>query len=292
MRKYINLILLIMINLLILSTSLTGSTQPNPKVRKLELFATDLDGTMFNERTTQTELQKKSVVKLKQYLSENKIPTVFISGRNIQEVEDVTKKYNLPIPDYIAADVGTQIYTRKNNKWQSYSPWQNKLEKYWPADDTKKIHTLLTKIKGMEPQEDFRQSRFKISYYYTTDKTSIDVYKWLKPQIDALGIKVKLLVSGNSKLFIDFLPINGAKDAALEFLTNKLGANIKNTYFSGDSGNDEPALLSPADTAFVGGPDSIYAEWLRKKHPKIFIAPSKQIVGVLEGLQHYGYMKE
>jgi HAD superfamily hydrolase (TIGR01484 family) len=290
MRKWLTLMSLIMINLLILSTPLKSSVQPNKETRKLELFSTDLDGTMFNERTEQTDLQKQSVVKLKQYLSENKIPAVFISGRNIQEVEDVTKKYKLPIPDYVAADVGTQIYTRENNKWQSYQPWQDELEKCWPVNDTKKIHTLLASIKGMELQESFRQSRFKISYYYTTDKSAIDVHKWLKPQIDALGIKVKVLVSGKSKLFIDFLPINGAKDAALEFLANKIGANIKNTFFSGDSGNDEPALLSPADAAFVGDPDTVYAEWLKKNHPKVFIAPSKQIVGVLEGLHHYGYM--
>jgi sucrose-6-phosphatase len=292
MKKWFTLMSIIMINLLMLSTTLKSSVQPNTETRKLELFSTDLDGTMYDEATEQTDALNNSVKKLKIYLSKNKIPTVYISGRNIQQIDEVTKKYNLPIPDYVAADVGTQIYTRKNNEWQSYKPWQEELEKCWPADDTKKIHTLLAGIKGMEPQESFRQSRFKISYYYTTGKSAIDVHKWLKPQIDALGIKVKVLVSGKSKLFIDFLPVNGAKDAALEFLANKIGANIKNTFFSGDSGNDEPALLSPSDTAFVGGPNTIYAEWIRKNHPKVFISPSKQIVGVLEGLQHYGYMKK
>lgn len=295
MKKMINLLVFFVISLCLFTIPHNILAKPENPTKKLELFTTDLDGTMFDKKTKQTDLHKTAIKKLKKFLSTNNIPAVFITGRNIQEIDEAIEKYGLPIPDYAAADVGTRIYKRERNKWQNLKAWHDELERFWSVEDSKKIHTLLSKIKGMEIQEVFRQNRFKISYYYKTNKSSVDVYKWLKPQVDALGLKITLLVSGPgsdpSKLFVDFLPINGAKDSAMLFVAKHIGADILNTYFSGNSGNDRPALLSPAKTAFVGGQNSDYAKWLKKNHPQVYITPSKQILGVVEGLQHYGYMK-
>lgn len=251
------------------------------------LFATDLDGTMYAKNSEPSIEYKGQLNKLKEWLKKDNVLSIYVTARNLRLVEEVIKKYDLPIPDFVAAEVGTNLYERKKNKWHRVKEWRSELNKYWEKNTGEIIRGFMDKQEGAKPQEDDNQGEFKKCYYVYTHESAEKIRKKLRGYLDNLGIKVTMLVSGSGeRLYVDFLPINGSKGDVVNFVAKRLNIPMEMVFYSGDSGNDEDALICGACAAFVGTDEINLAKELKKKHPKIYITKQPQIFGVIEGLKY------
>ena len=51
----------------------------------------------------------------------------YVSGRHLDLLLEAIRDYELPVPDYAIADVGTTIYGIRGNKWMPWQAWANEI---------------------------------------------------------------------------------------------------------------------------------------------------------------------
>ena len=79
------------------------------------LICTDLDRTLIpnGEQPESPEVRPL----FRQLVSNSQINLAYVTGRDKTLVQEAIAEYELPIPNFVIADVGSTIYEIKNNQW-------------------------------------------------------------------------------------------------------------------------------------------------------------------------------
>jgi HAD superfamily hydrolase (TIGR01484 family) len=227
----------------------------------------------------------------------------YVTGRHREAVLAAIREYQLPLPDYVISDVGTSIYSIRNNRWILWKSWHKKIGDAWHGLTHDDLAALLSDLESLWLQEPEKQSVYKLSYYAGT---TIDVQALLtkiQQRLDEKEIAATLIWSVDETTdtgLLDILPAAATKRHAVEFLMEQRGFSLENTLFAGDSGNDIPILTSPIHSVLVANAtDEVRQQALEMARAQgtqesLYLARGNILgmngnysAGILEGCVHY-----
>ncbi len=262
------------------------------------LICTDLDRTLIpNGDVPESPEARKSFRKL---VSDSRVTLAYVTGRDQKLVKEAILKYQLPVPNFVVADVGASIFNCSNNQeWLRLKNWDQKIGRDWQNKIQSELRAILPELPECKLQEDAKQGRYKLSFYvYNYDKA-----EYLKSQISTLldkyNFKSNLIWSIDEKAgvgLLDILPMSANKYYAIKYLMESNDFTLKNAVFSGDSGNDLDVLTSPINAVLVKNAHRELKEQITrmKSSNSIYIAQGGYLEmngnysgGILEGIAHY-----
>jgi sucrose-phosphate synthase len=250
-----------------------------PVGRKLlhaeKLIASDIDHTLLGD----DEALKEFINLLKQ--TDSKIGFAVATGRTVDSAFSVLKENNVPYPDIIISSVGAEIYYNYQGRLIYSTGWKAHIKHQWNKN---KIINLLSQFNFLQYQEEENQREFKISYY-----TSENPEYLKKIQKVLVKNKIKANVIFSHGQYLDILPYRASKGKAIRYLAYRWNIPSENILVAGDSGNDSEMLKGDLLGVVVAN----YSSELEslKGQNRIYFANREYAGGIVEGIEHYHFMK-
>lgn len=260
------------------------------------LLATDLDRTLLPNGKHPESPQARAL--FRQFVTRPEVVLAYVTGRHRGLVMEAIDAYDIPIPQFVIADVGTSLWEVRGASWQIRDDWQQALATDWGDDGHAQLAVALEGMQDLRLQEATKQSAFKLSYY-TPAQIPADLLEQVKDRLSATGAQTHLVWSVDETTntgLLDVLPSGASKLHALEYLRTKLGIPLNNTLFAGDSGNDMDVLVSNIPAVLVANADdSVRAEAVKRGNPDtLYLAQGgwarmngNYSAGILEGAMHF-----
>jgi sucrose-6F-phosphate phosphohydrolase len=263
------------------------------------LLCTDLDRTLLPNGEAPESSRARDL--FARVAARADLSLAYVTGRHLSLVVEAIADYSLPRPRFVICDVGTSIYEHDGVDWAPLETWQDLLAKNWPADAIAKLS--LEGIDGLTPQEEERQTRFKISYYTTALDDPAELLAAVELRLAGMGLTARVVSSVDETSatgLLDLLPAAAGKLGAIEHLLDRVEFAAGSTLFAGDSGNDLDVLASVIPGVLVANAtDVVRREAIRmaaeRGHTdRLYLATGEPnamngnyAAGILEGLTHF-----
>lgn len=270
-------------------------------MRQKLLLCTDLDRTLLPNGKHPESGKARDV--FRRLALQPQLTLAYVTGRHLTLVERVIKLYQLPVPDFIIADVGTTIYSMEEGKWQRMKEWDDEIADGWEGMSHADLKSLFNDMKELRLQESNKQNIHKLSYYVSLEIDHGALITMMKSRLDKRGVRASLIWSVDEPTgigLLDVLPVGTDKRHAIEFLMYDQDFHLGNTVFAGDSGNDFPVLVSPIHSVLVANASESVKADARKQADEagfnnaLYIARGgfqqmngNYSAGILEGVVHY-----
>ncbi len=262
------------------------------------IIATDLDRTLLPNGDDEYD---DTLNVFFDAVKKNKLTLAYVSGRNMDLLEQAIAEFGIETPDFFIGSVGTEIFVKKNDILIPYEPWSvylNKNAGKWSRD------MFVEKIgepKSLSLQEDSVQNEFKLSYY-VDEEDAESIVASIKKALSEFekDIDVVYSIDPLKKIgLIDVLPKIATKVTALAFLRDELGLTDEDVIYAGDSGNDILPLTAGFKSILVKNahPDT-KEDVMRinkdKELSSLYIAHGEgeyngnYSSGILEGMKYFG----
>lgn len=220
------------------------------------MLCSDLDRTIIpNGHQEESGLARPA---LRVLASRPEIHLVYVTGRDRQLISEAIRDYDLPVPEDAIGDVGTSIYKISGSPVNlSFSPlqeWQEEISGDWGDWSHRDIAGLFSDLDLLRYQEEEKQNEYKVSYYVDADADRASLAGIIENRLNEKGIRASVISSvdeENHVGLIDILPGSATKVHAIRFLMKKYEIPESGLVFSGDSGNDLPALTSGLQAVLV-----------------------------------------
>jgi HAD superfamily hydrolase (TIGR01484 family) len=265
------------------------------------LICTDLDRTLIpNGPLPESPGARKQFSAL---VTRPDVRLAYVSGRNLASVRDAMRLYALPRPDFVIADVGTNIHRPDNGGWKLIADWHKRIAVDWGDADRDAIKSMLTGVDGLRAQEPAKQERFKLSFYVPLYLGPAAVKAGIGDRLQPRGIQAKLIYSVDELRgigLLDLLPAGASKFHAIEFLLERLRLAFDACLFAGASGNDLEVLVSPIPSVLVAnGSEAVRQKALSDAmrsgtRDRLYCARGGRggmngnyAAGILEGIAHF-----
>lgn len=265
------------------------------------IIATDLDRTLLPNGPAK---DSKTLSDFFRATKKLKAQLIYASGRNLNLLEDAIEQYKIELPDFFIAEVGTVLYQKQNGKLVPHSGWNEFTARSNPNWNRDKI-TAGSKLKKYQLQEDWKQNKYKVSYYINKQEKQ-KALNATKNIASNLKINAEIIWSIDPLLntgLLDILPATATKLSTLEFVRKDcLGEKKEEVIYSGDSGNDILPLTFGYKSILVNNaPRAVKEKVLQIAKEKdllneTYIASGKKgkngnySSGILEGLEYFGYI--
>jgi len=265
------------------------------------LICTDLDRTLIPNGEQPESPQARPL--FRQLVSHPSITLVYVTGRDQVLVQDAIAEYELPIPNFVIADVGSSIYEIKDNQWLRLTDWDKQIAVDWQHKTQSDLVIFFTDFDQIKLQEITKQGLHKLSYYVSLDIELEPIITKIRAKLEAEKIQANIIWSIDEKPkigLLDILPISANKYHAIAYLMKKQNFTLDNTVFSGDSGNDLDVLMSPIKSILVANAHLNVKETIQSTIEKTVLKDSIYIAqgqssklngnysaGILEGIFHY-----
>lgn len=253
----------------------------NPKLHERlkvakRMIISDIDGTLISEKGDYSGLEE-----LKALLRDRGDEFAFgiASGRSLDKVEAVLRKFEIPTPDVVIASVGTFIYYGYGEQFVDKG-WSKHINHLWDAD---RIRESLASVEGLELQEPENQNPFKISYY--VDKEGEPDIEAVREALGRQARNVNVVLTQGA--YLDILAKRASKGRAVRYLGNKWSIPLDQIVVCGDAGNDLD-MLTGATRGIVVGNHATELEELRGLK-RVYFARAVSAAGILEGLDHFRF---
>jgi len=265
------------------------------------LICTDLDRTLIPNGQQPESPQARPL--FRQLVSNPQITLAYVTGRDQVLVKEAIAEYELPIPDFVIADVGSTIYEIKNNQWLRLTDWDNQISVDWQYKTQADLVNFFTNFDQIKLQEITKQGLHKLSYYVSLETEREPIITKIEAKLEAEKIQANIIWSIDEKAqvgLLDILPLSANKYHAIAYLMKNQNFTLDNTIFSGDSGNDLDVLMSPIKSILVANAHLEIKEKIQSEmnqvglKDSIYIAQGKSSklngnysAGILEGIFHY-----
>ena len=233
------------------------------------VLATDLDGTFLGG----SEQQRSEFY---QYLQNNRddLLLVFVTGRDLGFIEELSQQPGFPRPDYIIGDVGTTIVSGKT--FEPLAEVQDWVAEIW-SDANERVKEMLAEEPGLELQPVPTERR--VSYYYKPDKLEPSTVE----KITAAGFDCIL----SADLYLDVMPKGVSKGPTLLKFIEALNLNSDNVITAGDTLNDFSLFETGLKGIAVGNAEDKLVELIRTMN-NVYHSPHHGVAGIWDGLKSYG----
>lgn len=260
------------------------------------LICTDLDRTLIpNGRQPEAEGARGCFSRV---VANKKISLAYVSGRHLQLIEQAIEQYQLPVPDYAIADVGSTIYRSGADGWRVWQAWSDEIGDDWQGQDSQTLYSMLSDIDALRLQEPEKQNIHKLSFYLLLMENRDAVMALIQSRLQAESIQANVIWSVDEQAdigLIDILPASANKLHAIRFLMQHDGVGEAATIFAGDSGNDLDVLLSSIPSVLVANADDEVRQAARTApSSSLYLARGGFLgmngnysAGILEGIAHF-----
>ena len=222
------------------------------------LLCTDLDRTLLpNGEAPESAAARDALAFL---VERAPLALAYVSGRSLSLVLEAIEEYALPVPDVIAADVGSSVHHRDASGWRADHAWEENVRRHWRGEQQGRIGELLENVGGLVPQDGARQMPFKRSYVLEPGAERVSLEQAVRAPLEQDGIRAALMFSHDPEEgveLLDVLPAGGTKLHAVRHIREALGIAPEATLFSGDSGNDLDVLVSDVPAVLVANGDAV-----------------------------------
>ncbi len=265
------------------------------------LLCTDLDRTLMPNGPFPESPGARD--KFNELVASPDIQLVYVTGRDRRLVEEAVTSYQLPLPDYVVADVGSTIFQIEQGGWQQLDAWEQLIAPDWQDRTHDELHLLFSGLPHLNLQEASKQNTFKLSYYLPLDVDHQTLMSSMHEILFEKQIRASLIWSideVDDTGLLDILPASASKRHAIEFLMYQLGFDLSNTVFAGDSGNDLAVLTSPIKSILVANASNEVRHCAQQQALNLgqmdalyfarggFLGMNgNYAAGVLEGIAHY-----
>jgi sucrose-6F-phosphate phosphohydrolase len=244
------------------------------------LFITDLDNTLVGDDAAMTTLNQQLAAHRQQHGTK----IVYSTGRSPSRYQALATEKSLLPPDWLVCAVGTEIYPGGSDRPDP--TWAETLAQGW---NRAAIVAAAAHFADLTPQPDSEQRPFKVSYL-VTELAAAEVLPELQQVLDDRNLAVQVIYSGGKDL--DILPQQANKGMAMGFIRQQLGFPPEETVACGDSGNDLALFADRSERGIIVG--NAMPELLTWHHANPggdrYLAQAHCAAGVLEGLQHFGFL--
>lgn len=244
------------------------------------LLITDLDNTLVGNDEALTLLNHH----LTQHREKFGTQIVYSTGRSPALYQQLCTEKTLLTPDFLILSVGTEIYLRDLNTPDPR--WTEALSQNWTREQ---VVAIAAQFADLTPQPNTEQRPFKASYFLSAAAAAA-VIPQLEAELKANGLDTQLIYSGS--LDLDIIPRRANKGQAMSFLREQLGIAVEQTVACGDSGNDLSMFSDRSERGIIVGnamPELL--NWhLAHPNPHHYLAKAHCAGGILEGLQHFGFL--
>lgn len=242
--------------------------------RVKRLLITDLDNTLVGDDDSLSELL--GILSSRREMVAWGVAT----GRCLRKVLKVLAEYKIPPPDFIISSVGTEIYY--GSELLPDRGWSQHLNYKWKP---RLISEAMAGLDFLYDQEEEEQRAFKISYIMEDDPELLArVHQVLQERNLAYNLQFS-----NSQ-FLDIIPFRASKGKAVRYLSYKWEFPLKSIMVCGDSGNDEE-MLRGVTCGLIVGNYSKELEHLRGLR-RMFFSKKEYAAGIIDGIEHYNFLKE
>lgn len=239
------------------------------------LFSTDLDGTLLGYPAAAARFAEQW----------NRLPPdarpllVYNTGRTVANTRALVAARDLPEPDFIIGNIGTELHDRGADFSSDFSA---RLQQRW---DCSIVDDFVAAIPGVQRQPPQNLSAFKSSWIWV--RAPRQELARLEPRLADLGVEANVIYS--CRYFLDVVPRHGGKGPALAWLAARLGIPLPTVLVAGDSGNDTSMFQLPDVRGIVV--ENALPELLGAAlGPRTYVARGAMADGVLEGLIHFGIL--
>jgi len=217
------------------------------------LICTDLDRTLIpNGPQAESSGARRHFAAL---TAHEHVTLAYVTGRHRTLVEEAMNTFRLPVPDFVIADVGTNIYrVGPKHEWSLQHDWADEIGQDWAGCSYLDLASLLSDLRALRMQERMKQNRHKLSYYLPLYQDIDQLAAAIRERLEPAGFKVRLVWSVDDATdvgLLDILPERASKRHAIEALMRRLDFVLEDTIFCGDSGNDMEVLISPIPSVLV-----------------------------------------
>ena len=260
------------------------------------LICTDLDRTLIPNGSQPESPDARQ--RFSRFVSRPQITLAYVSGRHRQLVEQAIETYQLPLPGFVIADVGSTIYRVEHGAWHCWQAWSDEIASDWQGLSQNKIHALLSDIDALKLQEPEKQNIHKLSYYLSLAQDQQRILDGIQARLSARQVKANVIWSVDELKnvgLLDILPASANKLHAIRFLMQQQGFEANETIFAGDSGNDLDVLLSSVQSVLVANADDEVRRAVEGGSTDTLYRASGDFLGmngnysagILEGIAHY-----
>ncbi len=271
------------------------------------LLCTDMDRTVIpNGDHTEDPLARE---RLRRFCELPQVRLVYVTGRDMELVEEAIHAYALPMAEFVISDVGTRICQRENGAWHELSVWREMIAQDWKGRSHADLQQQLQSVPGLQLQEQSRQSAHKLSYYLALDsgpeypRAKVAVAE-ATARLQDLGVEANIVWSIDEPAqrgLLDVLPQRASKLHAIRYLQRHLGLREEEVLFAGDSGNDLDVLASELNAVLVDNASedvrhlAVAMARQNGNEEKLFLAGQQSelgmngnyAAGVLQGVLHF-----
>jgi len=266
----------------------------------MPVIATDLDRTLLPNGNQEYD---GSMNLFSDIVRKKGLALIYVTGRNLEEINDAVEEYKIPPADYLVAEVGTRVYSRASDGYEEDISWIKAVNSATQNWDVGLFKERLESVEGIRLQEDFRQNSLKLSYYLDNPKDSSKTVQEVSETIKALCNDAEIIYSIDETKnlgLLDVLTRHATKINALEYVRKKLGVEKEDIIYCGDSGNDILPLTFGYKSILVrntiDGVKKAVKERCMEKGiaEKLYIAQGTgklngyYVSGIIEGLVHFG----
>ncbi|MCA9432959.1 MAG: HAD-IIB family hydrolase, partial [Candidatus Omnitrophica bacterium] len=138
-------------------------------------------------------------------------------------------------------------------------------------------------------KDEMTQREFKISYDLDSDITPEEALPLVHHELTQAKANYNLVFSHGT--YVDILPSRASKGKAIRYLSTKWKIPMEKVVTAGDSGNDRDMLVGKTAGIVVANRDP-ELDGLKRTSGRIYFAENGYAGGILEGLKHYGFIKE
>lgn len=265
------------------------------------LLCTDLDRTLIPNGVQPESANARKL--FKQLTARPEVTLAYVTGRHRKLTQQAITYYQLPVPEFVIADVGSTIYKINASDWHHWAEWETEISKDWGGKSHGELKTLFSDLKQLRLQEISKQNTHKLSYYVSLHTDREELMHEMHSRLKHERIKASLIWSIDEPAavgLLDVLPANATKRHAIEFLMQQHDFTLENTVFAGDSGNDLPVLASPIKAVLVANADEEVRSAARHQalaqnlSQALYMAQGgfagmngNYSAGIIEGVAHY-----
>ncbi|KAG2425471.1 hypothetical protein HXX76_013681 [Chlamydomonas incerta] len=237
---------------------------------------------------------------------------VYNTGRSLPSFLELlrSKAGCMAVPDALILAVGTCVYLRhpsggpadSPSGWREDRDWSAALDQSWNLKVARDAcYKALAEV-GKDAMH-FRPAEEQNDHKVTcgvADAAAGGVVGTVNSELAAAGVSANVITSGHGGWkYMDVVPIRAGKLEALNHVRRHFGFSVASTVACGDSGNDILMLSGENLAIVVGNAQPDLRTWAQQRQAaeaplpsgkhRLLQATKKEALGILEGLEHFGF---
>jgi sucrose-phosphate synthase len=204
-----------------------------------------------------------------------------LSGRGFASARLRYQELHLPLPQVWILEAGTEI--RYGPEGVPDQAWRQHIAQGWRRDAVEQA--LADLAPRLLPQPEAQQGPFKVSYTLQAPPAGVPEMVRQRVRQGRLEARAHLF----HHWFLDVLPLRASKAEAIRHLSLSWGLPLEQVLVVASQQGDGELLSGRALGVVVGDHDRSLNELRRRS--TVFFASRRQAWGVLEGLDHYRFLR-